>query len=577
MTGVGNRANRPLGGAVRGWAAALAALALVAHAGWLKAAEPSGALQSGGAADALPQLRKVDVCVYAATPSGILAAVAAKREGRSVLIVEPSRWVGGILGAGIKPRQDCPEPRAVGGIARRVYDNFGRLPALTRADFQRLIDEAGVSVLHEHRVAAVEKDGARIVRLRLEHAPPDRFGVPAAEADAGEPVTVEAKVVIDASYEGDVMARAGVAYAIGREPASQYGEQFAGVRPVTNFAPIDPYVQPGDPSSGLIPLVEPDHGKAVGEGDDYQQAYNFRFYVTDDPAKRVAIEPPGDYDPQQYELVGRYIEYLLQDEQLLHRHPLHQIFPGWLNSGEYNYHRQMLVTIAPLGRSRWYQDGDYATRAAIWREHVDYLRGLHHFLSTDPRVPEEFRHKTAALGLDRTHHPDTGGWPHQLYVRVARRMIGRYVLTEADVLNKTQVDDAVGLALFGVDTYPVRRIVVRDQQGRLGVATEGNMFIGGNRGTGVPYGVPYRAITPQAQQCTNLLVPVCFSASYVAYASARMEPVFMVLGESAGVAASQAVQRQCAVQEIELVRLQARLRQLGQVLAWPPENEEQPQ
>ena len=184
-------------------------------------------------------------------------------------------------------------------------------------------------------------------------------------------------------------------------------------------------------------------------------------------------------------------------------------------------------------------------------------------------MPEAFRRQTAALGLDRMMHPDTRGWPNQLYVRITRRMQGPYVLTHGDVLNQTQVDDAVGLALYGVDTYPVRRIAVKDPKtGAPGVATEGNMFLGGSRGTGRPYAVPYRAITPNADECANLLVPVCFSASYIAYASARMEPVFCVLGESSGVAAAQAVRKRQPVQGLDVKKLQRRLLERGQVLDW---------
>lgn len=548
-------------------------LLLMSAAGVVSAAERAAFCgeKLPGAGQGSTAARDVEVCVYAATPSGILAGVAAAREGCSVLVVEPGRWVGGMLGAGIKPHQDCPMPAAVGGMARTVHDRFGRSSAPIRERFLDLLERHQVPVLYEHRVAAVEREGTRIARLRLEHAPPDGWGCPAAEAEPGPGVWVAAGVFIDASYEGDVMARAGVEYAVGREPRTKYGEPHAGVCPTTNLTPIDPYVVPGDASSGLLPLVEPDHGKALGQGDDYTQAYNFRFYVTADPGRRVPFTPPEGYDPEQYELVGRYVEYLVgRAARQGTKPPLDKIFPGWLNSGEYNYFRQSLFSIAPLGVSRLYQDGDYATRARIWKMHVDYLRGLHHFMSTDPRVPEEHRKRVAQLGLDRTHHPDTEGWPHQLYVRLARRMVGRYVLTEANVMNRTEVGDAVGLALYGVDTYPVRRIVVEDPQtGRAAVATEGNMFLGGNRGTGVPYAVPYRAITPKADQCTNLLVPVCFSASYIAYASARMEPVFMVLGESAGMAAVEAIRRRTDVQQIDVPGLQGRLRKAGQVLSWP--------
>lgn len=512
---------------------------------------------------------RYDVCVYAATPSGIYASIAVAREGKSVLLVEPSRWVGGMLGAGIKPRQDCPQPAAVGGLAKQGLSSLGNAPAEIRRSFRKLLTTHGVPILFEHRVAGVEKQDGQIVSIELEHAPADAWGVPPEEAEEGPLRKIHAQVFIDASYEADVMARAGVPYAIGREPREKYQEPHAGVQPITNFTPISPYAKPDDPDSGLLKWIEKDHGRPLGAGDDYTQAYNFRYYVTTDPARRVPLTPPDGYDPADFELVGRYVEYLMRRQAEGGPSPrLDRIFPGWMNSGEYNYFRQHLVTMAPLGVSRLYQDGDYATRSRIWRMHIDYLRGLHHFLSTDPRVPADFRKQVAELGLDRTHHPDTDGWPNQLYVRVSRRLIGRYVLTEADVMNKTKVDDSVGLALYGVDTYPVRRIAFKDPKtGKMGTATEGNMFIGGNRGTGIPYGVPYRAITPQSKDCRNLIVPVCFSASYIAYASARMEPVFEVLGESSGVAAAQAVEEAVDVQKVDVAKLQKRLRAHGQILA----------
>lgn len=535
----------------------LAALALSQYAG---AAANQGSQ---------PAVRKAEICVYAATPSGVLAAVAAAREGRSVILIEPSRWVGGILGAGIKPGQDCSNQDAVGGLAKEVILKGGKTPKSVRDYFEALLAQYKIPVIREYRVAAVEKDGTRLARLRLELAPPDRQGCPVAQAQPGPGLVVEAAMFIDASYEGDVLARAGVAYAVGREPAAKYKESFAGVRGFTNRTPIDPFVTPGNPQSGLLPLLEADLGKKQGEGDDYTQAYNFRFYVTSDRAKRVELTPPQDYDPKQFELVGRYVEYLTATGA---KPTLDKIFPGWINAGEYNYFRESLVTIAPLGVSRLYQDGDYATRARVWRQHIDYLTGLHHFLATDPRVPKEYREKVAALGLDRTHHPETGGWPHQLYVRIARRMMGRYVLTQDDVFNKTAVDDSIGLGLYGVDTYPARRVAVKDPKtGKWAVATEGNMFIGGSRGTSKPFGIPYRALTPQESECANLLVPVCFSASYIAYAAARMEPVFMLTGESAGIAAAQALAERAPVQKIDIKKLQARLLEAGQVITWKEE------
>ncbi len=514
---------------------------------------------------------KVDVCVYGATPAGIVAAVAAKQEGCSVLIIEPGRWLGGILGAGIKPMQDCAAPQAVGGLTTSRVFKLGKQPPAIRQAFATWLAEEKIPVLFEHRVQKVEMNGKAITKLVLELAPPDKNGVPAPKAKQFDAAIVEAKVFIDASYEGDVMAAAAVPYAVGREAATAFKEELAGVGPTTNWTPIDPYVVQGDAKSGLLPLVDADHGLPKGAADDYTQAYNYRFYVTRDAAKRIAFEKPAGYAAKDFEVVGRYVEHLVRstegEEKLFKR--LRDIFPGWLNSGEYNYKRDSLVTIAPLGVSRYYQDGNWEAKSRIWQQHKDYLSGLHHFLSTDPRVPDKFRAETAALGLDKTMHEDTEGWPNQLYVRLTRRMQGPYVLTLADVWNQTQVEDSVGLALYGVDIYPVRRYAVADPAtGQMGVATEGNMFVGGSQGTGHPYPIPYRALTPKAADCTNLLVPVCFSASYIAYASARMEPVFCVMGESAGVAAAQSIHAGVAVQQLDVAKLRSRLLERGQILAW---------
>src|SRR5690606_4645529 len=222
----------------------------------------------------------------------------------------------------------------------------------------------------------------------------------------------------------------------------------------------------------------------------------------------------------------------------------------------------------PLGVSHLYAGGDYGTKSRIWKYHQDYLRGLHHFLSSDKRVPEFFRRQTKNLGLDKYHHPETKGWPHQIYIRVSRRMVGEYTITAHDVYNQTKVDDPVGLAQYGIDTYPSRRIwFVRGDT--TYVATEGNMFVGGSKGpTNVPYPIPYRSITPRRHEVTNFLVPVLFSSSHLGYASARMEPTFMIVGESAGVAAAHAIDQGVPVQDIDMTPFLNRLRELNQRLRW---------
>lgn len=556
-------------------------------------------------AEVTPQSLEVDVCIYGATPSGIVAAIAVRREGRSVVIVEPGRWVGGMLGAGLKPLQDCPNFAATGGMTRELLPVLGHGieghelagrdaaseetgtngdsamkagaprtfgPDAIREDFQRLLDVHGIRVVREHRVAACDMRERSIVAATFDLAPFDELGCPVPEPAVREDLRVVARIFVDASYEGDLMARAGVGYRVGREAEAEFGESHAGVQPPMELTPIDPFVQPGRPESGLLKWVENDHGKPVGAADGYTQAYNYRYYTTLDPDQRIAITPPAHYDPQDYELVGRYVTHLVdhaRDPQRLHEQ-LIGIFPGWMNSGEWNYQRDSLFSMAPLGISHLYADGDYTTKARVWKEHQDYLRGLHHFMSTDDRVPKSYRDEVAQLGLDGRFHAETGGWPHQLYIRVARRLRGRYTITAHDVYNETQVDDPIGLAQYGIDTYPARRIWIK-RDGELLVGIEGKMFIGGNRGpTNVPYPIPYRAITPGAEECSNLLVPVCFSATHLGYASARMEPVFMICGESAGIAACRALAEGSSVQAIDMVAFRHDLEARGQKLTWDP-------
>jgi len=539
---------------------------------------------------------EVDVLVYGTTPSGILAAITVKKEGKSVLIVEPSKWVGGILGAGLKPLQDMPNYEAVGGTTRNMLKVLGadslekhemeglahnphgqyrglmekQSPREIRSDFLELLEEHNIQVIYDHRVSHTIKKKTRIMEAVFDLAPFDENGLPQAEAEIYDNLRVGADIFIDASYEGELMARSGVSNRVGRESTADYGEEFAGVRPLDNITPISPFVEPGNPQSGLLPMVEDDHGKELGAGDHYTQAYNYRFYVTSDPEHRVAITPPEDYDPMDYELVGRYVDYIKEtsDNQEELEQRLSWIFPGWINSGVYNYQRRSLITMAPLGISHLYAGGDYGTKARVWKAHQDYLRGLHHFLSTDPRVPEFFQDQTASLGLDGYHHPETNGWPHQLYIRVSRRMVGEYTITADDVYNRTQIDDPIGLAQYGIDTYPSRRIWFNRNDTTF-VAIEGNMFVGGSKGpTNTPYPIPYRAITPQRHEVTNLLVPVLFSASHLGYASARMEPTFMIAGESAGVAAVQAIEENVPVQDINMEIYLNKLKELGQRLEW---------
>ncbi len=537
-----------------------------------------------------PKSYETDVLIYGATPSGILAAITVKKAGFNAIIVEPSRWVGGILGAGLKPLQDMVNYEAVGGITRELMLKLGvrsdedsitlekawrfslesMSPKYVREDFLKLLKENDVEVIYDHRANYTLKEKQNIKEAVFDLAPFDELGCPVGEAEVYGDLRIKSKIFIDASYEGELMARSGVTNQIGRESVLDYNEDLAGVRPLGNITPISPFVVPHDPRSGLLPMVENDHGKPQGAGDQYTQAYNYRIYITSDPERRVKITPPDDYGAFDYELVGRYVEYIKKtskDKNELYER-LSWIFPGWMNAGEYNYQRSSLITMAPLGINHLYASGDYATKARIWKYYQNYFRGLFYFLSTDERIPKDFREKTANLGLDKFHHPETNGWPHQLYVRVSRRLKGLYTITEHDVYNRTHVDDPIGLAQYGIDTYPARRIWF-ERNDSVFVAVEGNMFVGDGRGpTNVPYPIPYRAIVPQKYECTNLLVPVLFSSSHLGYASARMEPTFMIVGESAGVAAVHALEEKVPVQDISMERYLNKLKEIGQRLYW---------
>ncbi len=515
-------------------------------------------------------VKEVDVCVYGATPSGIMAASAVKRAGRTVVIVEPSRWVGGILGAGIKPLEDCPNPAATGGMTKPLLNTLGNSPEIIRASFEKLLADQGIEVVRELRVGSVEKSGGKILSASFDYAPFDALGSPPAAATEVGRLRVKAKVFIDAGYEGDLMSRAGVPYHVARESTQEYGEEAAGVREPVELTPLDPYVKAGDAASGLLPGITGRFTETIGSADPRIQAYNYRYYVTSDPARRAPLTPPAGYDAKDFELVGRYVEFLkasITDPKELKK-SLARIFPGWMNAGEYNYHRNSLITMAPVGISYLYADGDYVTKAKVWKAHQDYLRGLHHFMSTDARVPENFRKETSEIGLDLPRHPDTAGWPGQLYVRLTRRLQGRYVITAADVYNRTKVDDPVALAQYGIDTYPSRRVVV-EKDGKTLIGLEGWMFVGGAHGpTKTPYPIPYRALTPHEADAPNLLVSVCFSASFLGYASARMEPTFMMCGEAAGIAASQAIEAGVAVQRIDPAVYRKALLASGMLIAW---------
>jgi hypothetical protein len=498
-----------------------------------------------------------DICVFGGTSAGVVAAVQAARVGQKVVLTVFGGHLGGMTSGGLS-QTDIGNKAAIGGIAREFYRRMGRHygsnevwrlePHVAEEVFNEMTREAGVPVYFHARLASVKMENARVIEVGMEDGRIFR-----------------SKMFIDASYEGDLMAGAGVSYFVGREANSTYHETLDGIRAVTpkhQFAvAVDPWLRPRDPAGGLLPWIQDQSPGTSGQGDKSIQAYNFRLCLTQNPTNRLPIEPPPDYDPANYELLGRYLAALVADGktpslgQLMDIQPMPNAKTDVNNNGGFSTDF--------IGGNYGYPDGTYAERARIWTAHENYTRGFFRFLATDPRVPAAIRAQMQSWGLCKDEFKDTGGWPNQLYIREARRMISDYVMTENNCRHSLAVPDAVGLAAYTMDSHNCRRIV---RDGR--VENEGDVQVGGFP----PYQISYRALRPRQNECRNLLVPVCLSASHIAYGSIRMEPVFMVLGQSAAMAAVLAIEENVPVQEIDSAELRRRLLAAGQVLEWPRGN-----
>ncbi len=488
-------------------------------------------------------VESVDICIYGGTSAGVIAAYTAAMDGKKVILVEPGRHVGGMTSGGLG-YTDIGNKFVVTGLARdfyrRVGAHYGKFeqwifePSVAEKIFRQYIECAGVEVLYSHRLCDVKKDGCRITEIVVENS------------DSPSTITnrrIEAKMFIDCSYEGDLLARAGAAYTVGREDNSVYGETYNGVQVMRGhqfWDPIDPYVVPGDSTSGLIWGVSGNPLKPAGSGDKKIQAYNFRVCLTDDPDNRIPITKPDNYDPARYELVLR-----LHDVS-----PRKSVYDYFIWSRMPNSKTDINngggISTDMIGMNWEYPEADYARRAEIWKAHEDYTKGLFYFLGHDERVPEFMRSEMLKWGYPKDEYTDNGHWSHQLYVREARRMIGELVMTEHHCTGRTTVDDVIGWAAYTMDSHNCDRIVIDGD-----VKNEGNVEVGGFP----PYPISYRAITPRRSEVSNLLVPVCLSASHIAYGSIRMEPVFMVLAQSAAVAACLAIDGNVPVQDVDMLRL----------------------
>jgi hypothetical protein len=510
----------------------------------------------------------LDLCIYGGTAAGVIAAVTAARLKRSVLLIEPGRHLGGMSSGGLG-FTDSGNKAAIGGLSREFYRRVGKHygkdeqwtfePHVAEQIYRDWIREAGVKFLFEHRLAEVEKTSGRIGRILLERVPADAANAPGDELL--EHVPVEASSYIDATYEGDLMAGAKVSFTVGREAVSQYGESLDGIRAVTPkhqfLVPVDPYLKEGNAGSGLLPLIQEGDGGTPGATDARVQAYNFRLCLTRRPDNRIPIKPPDGYDQKIYEILGRHLDGMSAAGKPINVN--HVLKIDLMPEGKTDINNNGAVSTDFIGRSWTYPNASFARRRKIWHDHFHYTQGLLHFLATDSRVPAALRKEIAAWGLCNDEFTDTGGWPHQMYIREARRMVGPYVITQAICEHKEQVNDAIGLASYNMDSHNCQRVVqhgVVRNEGDVQVAPSG------------PYPISYRAITPKGAECENLLVPVCLSATHIAYGSVRMEPVFMLLGESAAIAAALALETRASIQDVDYGKLRQRLLEAGQVLEW---------
>lgn len=517
-----------------------------------------------------------DVAVYGGTPAGVATAIQAAKMGKKVLFFSFDNHVGGLTSGGLTAT-DVGNKKSIGGLAKEFYKRIGKVrmfsPSAAEKLYLKMLKEAGVEVLLRRCLVSVEREGTRIVSATM---------------DTGE--TVQAKIFVDTTYEGDLFAAAGVSYHVGREPSATYGESVGGqwqtlsYQDVYQFCrlPISPYVVPDDPESGLLPEISSDPAGKPGEGDFRVQAYNFRMYLSNKPGK-ISFPKPNGYDPERYALLARFLNF---DPRL--RWTLNYTVtpmtdgPIQMRNGDSN-NAGSFSTDYIGGNHRW-PDGTYEPinfaklpparrglpvpllelyelREDIFQEHVNYQLGLLYFLANDPQVPEALQKRVNKFGLDPKEFVKTGHWPHQLYVREGRRMLSDYVMNQANCESKRTAEDSIGLASYPMDSHSCQRIVVQEK-GVTTVRNEGN--------TGYkcpkPYPIAYRSIVPKKEECTNLLVPLCLSASHIGYGSIRMEPVFMIMGQSAGTAASMAIDARQAVQDVDYDKLKERLLTDGQRL-----------
>ena len=515
-----------------------------------------------------------DVVVYGGTSAGVVAAIQAARMGRTAVLIEPTQFLGGLTTGGLGAT-DIGNKRAIGGISRefygRIWAHYQKPESWLRQTSEEYRQRSRMTndpadrtqwTFEPHVATAVFDDMLRVMAGPVTVVKGERLDLARGVVKAGvriERIVMESgrafagKMFIDATYEGDLLAKAGVSYHVGREANAVYGETINGVQAAHAVShqfvkKIDPYVKPGDPKSGVLPGINPAGPGEEFSGDRKIQAYNFRMCTTDVPENRLAWVQPASYDPQWFELLLRNFE--AGD----HRVPWN---PVWMPNRKTDTNNNYAISTDFIGENWEYPEADYATRAKIWRAHEDWQKGLMWTLAHHPRVPETVRAEFQRLGLAKDEFKDNGHWPRQMYVREARRMVSESVMTERNCQRAEVVTDSVGMGAYNMDSHNIQRYITAEGY----VRNEGDVQVSVR-----PYPISFRSLRPKASECSNLLAPTCLSASHIAFGSIRMEPVFMVLGQSSATAAVQAIEQGVRIQEIDPVRLKARLQSDGQVL-----------
>jgi len=509
-----------------------------------------------------------DICVYGATAAGVITAIAVAQRGRQVVLLNPARHVGGMTSGGLS-WTDFGKQYAIGGMSLEFYKRCGKHygqefewrfePRVALKVLEDWLAETDVQLFHEQFLDTAQMPGKRIASITMLGG-----------------MTVNASMFVDATYEGDLLAKAGVSYTVGREGNEAYGETYNGIQIPLHHQfshPVDPYVVEGDPASGLLPnVIANDQSQQIGQGDKRIQAYNFRICMTDDPAIKIDWEKPAQFDESQYVLASRWLngekdqygEHLT--DKTVGGAPLARKFDiltprtaNGLHKTDTNNHGA--VSSDFIGANYDWPEGDYEARQRLFEAHVTYQKGLYWYIANAPSIPKRYRDAYAHWGLAADEFEDTNNWPHQLYVREARRMVSDYVITQHDCMEQRTAEDSVGLASYNMDSHNCIRFM-KVEDGKPRVLNEGDVQVPPTD----PYPVSYRSIIPRQGECENLLVPVCVSASHISFGSVRMEPVFMLLGQSAAIAADIALSNKSSVQDVSYGELRPQLLAAGQIL-----------